>query len=156
MSYYAHGCTKTRLYSIWKSMKARCYSKNWKPYKYYGERGIKVCPEWLNSFDAFRDWSIKNGYSENLELDRVDVNGNYEPGNCRWVSHHEQTINRRDTLYCEIDGAKIRLVDYVKEKGISPHTVSGWRYIGLLERKLTEIEGRKVVVTGGKKNDTKL
>lgn len=156
MSYYTHGCTHTRLYRIWKSMRARCYTPKWKPYTNYGGRGITVCKEWQDSFENFREWAWSNGYASNLELDRMDVNGNYEPSNCRWIPHYEQTINRRDTLYCLIDGKQTRLIDYCQAKGLSRNTTNSWRYKGCLEEKLTELEGRKVVIIGGKKNDTKL
>ena len=150
---YTHGGSHTRLYSIWKSMKSRCYCPNWKPYFLYGARGITVCDEWRNSFEAFRNWALAHGYRDDLELDRMDVNGNYSPINCRWVSHYTQTINRRDTLYCVIDDTKIRLVDYCKERGLNRNTVNSWRAKGCLEEKLSLLEGRKVVISGGKKND---
>lgn len=153
MSYYTHGKTNTRLHSIWKSMKARCYCPNWKPYVHYGARGITVCDEWKNSFLDFYSWSINNGYSQTLELDRIDVNGNYEPNNCRWITHREQTLNRRDTLYCIIGEEKIKLRDYCKQHSINQNTAKSWRYIGKLKEKLSEIEGKEVVVSGGKKND---
>ena len=76
MSRYTHGCTHTRLYRIWKSMKGRCYAPNWKPYANYGGRGITVCKEWRDSFENFREWALNHGYASNLELDRIDVNGN--------------------------------------------------------------------------------
>ena len=156
MSNCIHGCTHSRLYGIWKSMKSRCENPSWKPYLNYGGRGISVCSEWKDSFEAFREWSLEHGYAGDLELDRIDVNGNYEPSNCRWISHYEQTLNRRDTLYCLIDNMKIRLVDYCQIKVLNPNTVNSWRYHGCLEQKLSEVEGRKVVILGGKKNDPKL
>lgn len=90
-----HGEYKTRLYRIWMDMRARCNRVTATGYKYYGGRGISVCLEWSNSFEAFRDWSIANGYDETLTIDRIDVNGNYEPSNCRWTDWHTQVINRR-------------------------------------------------------------
>ena len=76
------GRTKTRLYQIYTSMKDRCYRANARDYARYGAKGIRVCSEWLASFDAFRDWALQNGYADSLTLDRRDTTGNYEPGNC--------------------------------------------------------------------------
>ena len=154
MSNYTHGGTHTRLYSIWKSMKGRCSIPNWKPYARYGGRGIKVCEEWQNSYDAFKDWAVSHSYAADLELDRINVNGDYTPDNCRWITHHEQTLNRRDTLYCLIDGEKYRLRDYCDNHGINYHSVNDWRHKGCLEQKLSAILSREVVIIGGKKNDT--
>ena len=90
-----HGLSKTRLYGIWKSMKNRCFNKNQSCYESYGLRGITVCDEWL-TFEPFKEWCDNNGYSENLTLDRIDVNGNYCPSNCRWADKVTQTENKRN------------------------------------------------------------
>lgn len=148
-----HGDTHSRLYSIWKGMKYRCYTVNWKPYQWYGARGIGVCEEWRNSYQSFKRWSLSNGYSEGLELDRINVNGDYSPDNCRWITHHEQTLNRRDTIFCLFGGNKMSLYDFCKRFGISRCTATSWRTKNILEEKLMERTGLKVVVIGGKKND---
>ena len=95
-----------RLYPLWKSIKYRCYNKNSKSYSQYGGRGIAMCDEWKNDFLAFHDWAIANGYKEEktdkglniLTIDRIDVNGNYEPSNCRFVTNDVQAKNKRDTI----------------------------------------------------------
>lgn len=92
-----HGEAHTRLYNCWKSIKSRCYWLKGKQSHRYGGRGIIVCEEWKNDFTKFRDWSLNNGYLENLTIDRIDNNGNYEPSNCRWVTHKIQGINRTFT-----------------------------------------------------------
>ncbi len=98
-----HGHGHSRLYNVWVGIKQRCYYTNSNSYKYYGGRGITICDEWLHDFQAFHDWAIANGYDEVAErggctIDRIDVNGNYEPDNCRWVTMKEQSYNRRNTV----------------------------------------------------------
>lgn len=73
----------------------RCTNPNQKKYPIYGGRGIVVCEEWKCSYTAFRDWAMANGYEEGLSIDRVDVDGNYEPSNCRWATRSEQEANKR-------------------------------------------------------------
>ena len=90
-----HGKTGTRLYRIWHAMRNRCHATSQDNYKYYGARGIKVCPEWEHDFVAFRNWALSHGYQDNLTIDRIDPNGNYEPSNCRWLSIQDQQRNRR-------------------------------------------------------------
>ena len=88
-----HGETGTKLYIMWANMKSRCFNKKSEDYKYYGGRGIKVCDGWLN-FVSFRNWANPNGYGDNLEIDRRNNDGNYEPSNCRFITHTENVRNR--------------------------------------------------------------
>lgn len=90
-----HGLSKTRIYMIWCAMKKRCINKKDSGYKNYGKRGITVCDEWKNNFEKFYEWSMNNGYKENLTIDRINVDENYRPGNCRWTDRHFQNCNKR-------------------------------------------------------------
>ena len=115
-----HSLCGTRLHSIHRDMIARCYNPNRKSYKSYGGRGISVCDEWRgeNGLRNFYDWSISNGYKEELTIDRIDVNGNYEPENCMWATREEQANNTRRNLYVSIDGETHTLSEWCKIKGL--------------------------------------
>lgn len=107
-----HNKWDTRLYRIYTNMKQRCNNPKNVWYKNYGARGIKICDSWQNDFMSFYNWSINNGYSDKLSIDRIDVNGNYEPNNCRWVTKLVQQNNMR----------RNKLITYKNET----HTISEW------------------------------
>lgn len=134
-----HGMTKTRIYKEWLSMKQRCSDLKVDSYIFYGARGITVCAEWLNDFQAFCDWAMANGYSDDLTLDRIDPNGNYEPSNCRWITMKEQQNNRRSNHYITHDDRTQTAQQWGEETGISAGTIlmrirRGWS----IDRALTE------------------
>lgn len=102
-----HLMCNTRIYNTWRDMRHRCNCQTHRLFKYYGERGISVCKEWNdseNGFINFYNWALNNGYTDELTIDRVDVNGNYSPENCRWVSMSVQNANRRSAGKCEYIG----------------------------------------------------
>ena len=117
-----HGGKGTRLYECWRHMRYRGDNKNNQAYEMYGARGIKVCDEW-QEFGAFRDWALENGYLDNLTLDRIDVNGNYEPSNCRWADAVTQMNNRRSTPHYTVDGRSLTISQWSRETGIPRSTI---------------------------------
>lgn len=109
-----HGLSRDRIYKLWTSMKARCAEENGR--LLHGGRGIRVCEEWnregKEGFLSFYAWSMDNNYQDDLTLDRIDVNGNYEPGNCQWVTVQEQNYNKQNTIYIDTNGEKTSLSQY--------------------------------------------
>jgi hypothetical protein len=104
-------------------MRQRCYDVNATFYRDYGGRGITVCKEWKNDFIAFCDWAMKNGYADNLSIDRIDVNGNYEPSNCRWADAKEQNNNTRRNKLIEYNGKIQTLAQWAEETQIPYGTI---------------------------------
>lgn len=117
-----HGVSGSRVERILNAMKQRCYNKKRSGYEYYGGRGIKICDEWLgeNGVANFYNWAMENGYTDELTIDRIDVNGDYCPENCKWTTRAEQMRNTRRNHYIKMDG--------------ETHTVAEWcRIIGIKE-----------------------
>lgn len=112
---YSHKQSKTRLYDIWIGIKTRCNNKNSKSYKNYGGRGIKVCDEWLKDFLNFYDWAINNGYQEDLTIDRIDINGNYEPSNCRWADKITQANNTSRNKFINYNGENHTIAEWARK-----------------------------------------
>ena len=134
---YKHGLTNTRIYKIWSGMKKRCNNPKDSNYKNYGAKNICVCNQWENDFMNFYIWSIMNGYKDNLTIDRINNEGNYEPNNCRWVTQKEQTRNVRTNVKITIKGKTRLLTDWAKISGIDRRTISkriqlGWKEDELL------------------------
>ncbi len=120
---YKHGMKGTRIYNIWKLMKRRCKNTNDKYYKDYGGRGIVICDEWDNDFMNFYNWAIANGYSDKLTIERIDVNGNYEPANCKWISRKEQSRNRRNNVMVTYRGETRLLKEWCELLNLNYDTV---------------------------------
>lgn len=134
-----HGKRNLRIYHIWLNMKDRCNNKNNSNYKYYGERGINVCESWQRDFMTFYEWAMANGYQDNLTIDRIDVNGNYEPSNCRWITLEEQQNNKTNSRYITYDNKTYTISSWEKMQGFKRGLVRdrlkrGWT----IERALTE------------------
>jgi len=117
-----HGETKTRLHRIWSNLRFRCNNPSCYRYKDYGGRGIKVCQEW-SDYETFRDWALNNGYSDELTIDRIDVNGNYEPSNCRWVDSKTQSNNMRVNHKITYNGETHTIAEWSRITGIGWTTI---------------------------------
>lgn len=119
-----HGGYKDRLYEVWHGMKKRCSPASKDKYPAYAGRGIAVCEEWSNSYERFRRWAVENGYNEKAAhnectIDRIDVNGDYCPQNCRWVNIKTQCNNRRNTIYLTLNQETKSISTWADEIGIS-------------------------------------
>lgn len=136
--------THTRLYHTWENMKARCLNKNSPEYHNYGGRGITICDEWRDDFSKFRNWAINNGWDEThnkfeISLDRINVNGNYEPSNCRWATYKEQVNNQRRSRRWIYNGVAYTLVEISEKFNINPMALRSRLYSQKLDVK-TAIE----------------
>ena len=109
---HSHKMSGTRIYETWQDMKRRCYNKQNARYDRYGGRGITVCKEWLNDVQSFYDWAINNGYSDDLTIDRIDNDWNYEPSNCRWTTVKEQCNNRSSNINITIGNTTKSLMSW--------------------------------------------
>ncbi|WP_270207323.1 hypothetical protein [Streptococcus anginosus] len=126
-----HGkSNKERLYQTWKNMRQRCNNPNRSDYPRYGGRGVRICNEW-NEYSNFRAWALSNGYADNLSIDRIDVNGNYEPSNCRWVDNFVQANNVRNNRMITFKNNTYTMAEFARKIGISYSTLQhrldrGW------------------------------
>lgn len=122
-----HGLYDTRIYGIRRNMLQRCYNPKAKRYEFYGGKGVTVCEEWKRDFMSFYRWALENGYQEDLTLDRIDVNGNYEPSNCRWVTLKEQNQNTSRSMKVDYFGSQMCLKEASRLCGMSYETLR-YRY----------------------------
>lgn len=125
-----HGKAHTRLYTVWCDMRRRCNDANAPEYKYYGGRGVRVCAEWEKDFQAFYDWAMANGYDKTAPhgkctIDRIDVNGNYNPENCRFADTYQQARNKRNNRYITHNGVTMMQTDWARHYGKSRAFFSG-------------------------------
>lgn len=123
---YLHGESHTRLHDIWMSMLKRCKAGNGYAHERYYYRGIRVCDEW-QEYIPFRDWALENGYADDLTIERIDVNGNYCPENCKWIPLKKQARNRTTTFWIEYNGEKVSLAEACEREG-QDYKIVHWRY----------------------------
>ena len=140
---YKDGRKGTRLYSIYRNMRTRCYNKNTTSYKYYGARGITVCNDWLNDYKSFSDWAMSNGYRDDLTLDRINYDKGYSPDNCRWVTTKVQSNNTRRNHYVTLNGITKTLKEWSEFYNINYRTVRdrlirGWNYYDALTKEVVK------------------
>ena len=118
-----HGGKNTRLYNIWRDMKERCYNPQNPSYIYYGNKNVSICNEWLNDFGKFRCWAKENGYAKNLTIDRIDVDGDYCPENCRWTDMFTQENNRTNNIKIFYNGKEYTLLQLSQISVVSYKTL---------------------------------
>ena len=117
--------SENRLYNIWKCMVLRCEDESRQYYYRYGGRGIKVCDEW-HDFKTFVEWSYSNGYEDGLSIDRIDNDLGYCPNNCRWVTPHDQSLNKSTNVFLEVNGETLTAVEWAEITGVSRFTIYYW------------------------------
>ena len=131
-----HGYAKGHLYNSWHSMKQRCLNNKCKSFEHYGGRGIKICEIWLD-FIPFMQWALLNGYKDNLTIERINVNGNYEPTNCTWITQAEQTLNTRRNVNITFNGVTMCRKLWANKIGISNSALTKRLENWSLEKALT-------------------
>ena len=135
-----------RIRHIWELMKSRCYNNKNISFKNYGDRGIKICDEWLdkkNGLINFYNWSMENGYREDLSIDRIDIDGNYEPSNCRWVSWKKQCNNKRNNIKIKYNGESENVCYFIQKYSLNKFAIysrlrKGWSIKDAIEKPINE------------------
>lgn len=157
-----HGLSRTRIYRIWSLMKDRCNNPNSPAFANYGGRGIKVCDEWNGSVEAFNQWALENGYTDDMTIERIDVDMGYMPSNCKWIPRPEQNNNTRASRYIEYDGRTQSLASWCKEYGMPYKTVHarinrcGWDFERAITTPVDQKKGtrkKNQAKKGGGKNE---
>ena len=133
------------LYSCWNTIRHRCYNPKNEKYKYYGARGIAICEEWRKSFKPFFEWAMANNYRKGLSIDRIDVNGNYEPSNCRWVNNLVQARNKTNNKMVTYNGITKCLVQWCEDLNTPYNTIRarirlGWDIAKAFETPVNKIK----------------
>lgn len=146
-----HGLTHHPLYRVWSRIKNCTTNPNHPDFKWYGAKGVKVCEQWHRDFAVFYDWAINSGYRQGLTIDRINVDGNYEPSNCRWVTIQEQSHNRTDNVKITHEGQTHTLARWSELTGIKVGTITsryhkGWSSGDILNPR-SYVRGGKLIVT---------
>lgn len=144
---YKHGKRHTRLYNIWRDIIRRCESATRYAHEYYHDKGITICEEWRNDFLAFYNWAMNNGYSDDLTIDRIDTDKNYEPNNCRWVTMKVQGNNKSNNFHISYNGETHTLSEWADITGIKRLTIRAriMNYHWSVKDALTVPVGKKVI-----------
>ncbi|MBW7573895.1 hypothetical protein [Caproiciproducens faecalis] len=137
-----------QLYRCWENIKSRCSNPKDSHYHYYGEKGVTVCDDWKNSYSSFKSWALQNGFMPGLTIDRIDVNGNYCPENCRWITQKEQCSNRTSNRILTYNGVSHTVTQWSEIVGISANTIfarldRGWSTEKSLTRPLDNRGGNQ-------------
>lgn len=133
-----HNLSESRIFKLYSGIKQRCYNPKCPNFKNYGKRNITICDEWLHNFIAFYDWAIANGYNDTLTIDRIDVNGNYCPDNCRWVNMKTQQNNRTNNHLLTYNGVTHTINEWSEILGINRQTIKSRLHYGWsVEKTLT-------------------
>jgi len=143
---FKNNIVKESWYVNWNDMKQRCLNVKNKRYKDYGGRGIKICDDWLDS-STFGIWAIANGYKDNLQIDRIDNNGDYCPENCRWATRLENSRNKRNSIFITINGNTNQLCEWCDLYRIKRHNVitNNIRYNISMENAIYMEVGKKLL-----------
>lgn len=121
MKYNDRNETKSKLYRTWVAMKRRCLNPDEHHKKYY--KNITVCEEWKKDYLIFKEWALQNGYVDGLTIERIDIFGNYEPSNCKFIEKEKQNINKRNKSHLIINGVDKSYTEWAKEYGIRENTI---------------------------------